>query len=104
MPCKGGIENPCSGNGKCKVILLKLKISCKICYIYCSIQGGGTRKGNGHCDCNKGYKGELCTECSLGFYESYKDESKTLCDPCNQACDGPCTGVSLNLTVFLTAS
>ncbi|MCL4122043.1 UNVERIFIED_CONTAM: hypothetical protein GTU68_054772, partial [Idotea baltica] len=53
--------------------------------------GGGTRKGNGECDCNAGYEGELCTSCSVGFYEAYKDETKVLCQPCHKACQGPCS-------------
>jgi len=72
MICKGGIESPCGGNGKCK--------------------GAGTRKGSGECSCNPGYKGELCNDCSYGYYEAYKDESKLLCEKCHKACNGPCSG------------
>ncbi|TRY68225.1 hypothetical protein TCAL_05218 [Tigriopus californicus] len=62
----------CSGNGKCK--------------------GSGTRKGNGKCACDRGYGGELCEKCAVGFYESYKDEDKALCSPCHKSCLGHCTG------------
>ncbi|KAL7642441.1 UNVERIFIED_CONTAM: hypothetical protein RMT77_007002 [Armadillidium vulgare] len=71
LPCKGGTENPCSGNGKCK--------------------GSGTRKGNGECDCNTGYEGSLCNKCSSGFFEAYRDENKILCEPCHKSCDVYCT-------------
>lgn len=56
----------CNGNGKCK--------------------GNGTRKGNGKCACDEGYTGEFCTDCSIGFYESFRDETKLLCSKCHQAC------------------
>lgn len=72
LPCKGGIENPCGGNGKCK--------------------GAGTRKGSGDCSCNPGYGGEMCDSCTYGYYQAYKDESKILCEKCNKACNGPCSG------------
>lgn len=64
----------CHGNGVCK--------------------GNGTRKGNGKCLCDKGYSGETCNECALQFHESFRDESKLLCSPCNVACrkDTGCTG------------
>jgi len=65
-------EKVCSGNGKCK--------------------GGGTRKGNGKCSCNKEYGGDNCDQCSLGHYESFRDESKLLCSPCHKACASHCTG------------
>lgn len=62
----------CSGNGKCK--------------------GSGTRKGNGKCACDKGYMGELCNECGLGYFESYKDTEKLLCSECHKSCQDHCTG------------
>nr|XP_053652881.1 cysteine-rich with EGF-like domain protein 2 [Cherax quadricarinatus]XP_053652882.1 cysteine-rich with EGF-like domain protein 2 [Cherax quadricarinatus] len=74
LPCKGGIDNPCNGNGKCK--------------------GAGTRKGSGDCSCNPGYKGDMCDACSYGYYEAYKDDTKLLCEQCHKACNGPCSGVS----------
>nr|XP_045583789.1 cysteine-rich with EGF-like domain protein 2 isoform X3 [Procambarus clarkii] len=72
LPCKGGIDNPCSGNGKCK--------------------GAGTRKGSGDCSCNPGYKGDMCDSCSYGYYEAYKDDTKLLCEECHKSCNGPCSG------------
>ncbi|KAG7154691.1 cysteine-rich with EGF-like domain protein 2 isoform X1 [Homarus americanus] len=72
LPCKGGIENPCGGNGKCK--------------------GAGTRKGSGDCSCNPGYKGDMCDACTYGYYEAYKDDTKLLCEQCHKACNGPCSG------------
>uniref|UniRef100_A0A0P4W1J6 EGF-like domain-containing protein n=1 Tax=Scylla olivacea TaxID=85551 RepID=A0A0P4W1J6_SCYOL len=72
LPCKGGTENPCGGNGKCK--------------------GAGTRKGSGECSCNPGYEGELCDTCSYGYYQAYRDDTKNLCEKCHKACNGPCSG------------
>lgn len=69
-PCKGGVEDVCNGNGKCK--------------------GDGTRKGNGECACDLGYKGERCELCESGYYESYKDDKKALCSKCHKACNGQC--------------
>lgn len=60
--------------------------------ILSSLQGGGTRKGNGKCSCSKEYDGEECDKCSSGFYESFKDASKLLCSPCHKACAGYCSG------------
>eukprot|EP00095_Tigriopus_kingsejongensis_P000763 maker-scaffold67_size430214-snap-gene-0.10 protein:Tk00763 transcript:maker-scaffold67_size430214-snap-gene-0.10-mRNA-1 annotation:"cysteine-rich with egf-like domain protein 2" len=62
----------CSGSGQCK--------------------GGGTRKGNGRCACDRGYGGERCERCGVGYYESYKDTDKALCSPCHKSCLGHCTG------------
>lgn len=57
----------CSGNGKCK--------------------GNGTRRGNGKCACSSGYAGEKCTECDVGYYVSFKDDTKTLCSLCHVSCN-----------------
>lgn len=63
----------CNGNGKCK--------------------GNGTRKGNGKCSCDAGYTGESCDNCSIQYYESFRDDTKLLCSPCHASCggDGGCT-------------
>ena len=62
----------CNGNGKCK--------------------GGGTRKGNGKCQCSAEYTGELCSSCSEGHYQSFRDDSKLLCSACHKSCSGHCSG------------
>lgn len=56
----------CRGNGKCK--------------------GDGTRKGNGKCNCDAGYSGEDCSQCALGFYESFRDDKNLLCSECHKSC------------------
>ncbi|XP_066601795.1 cysteine-rich with EGF-like domain protein 2 [Prorops nasuta] len=71
-PCQGYPDKVCNNNGKCK--------------------GAGTRKGNGSCLCDIGYTGDTCSQCVIGYYESYKDDDKLLCSPCHFACDGLCKG------------
>ncbi|XP_063980355.1 cysteine-rich with EGF-like domain protein 2 [Diachasmimorpha longicaudata] len=70
--CPGFPDKVCNNNGKCK--------------------GAGTRKGNGQCLCDKNYRGETCSECASGYYESYRDENKLLCSDCHPSCAGGCTG------------
>jgi len=71
-PLIGANEKICSGNGKCK--------------------GGGTRKGNGQCACDKEYAGRLCDKCSTGHYTSFKDGNTEICSACHKACADHCTG------------
>jgi len=73
-PCsvKGKDGSLCSGNGKCK--------------------GSGTRKGNGQCSCDREYTGAVCDQCSIGHYNSYQDDDKTICSACHKACADHCTG------------
>ncbi|XP_072935300.1 protein disulfide isomerase Creld1-like isoform X2 [Epargyreus clarus] len=73
-PCPGDHNNICSGNGKCR--------------------GDGTRKGNGTCLCDTGYVGINCEDCALGYYLSYKDDTKMLCSACHPSCLGGCRGAS----------
>lgn len=68
--CHGYPDKICSNNGKCK--------------------GSGTRKGNGNCLCDKGYRGETCSDCAVGHYEAYRDENKVLCSSCHVSCAGGC--------------
>uniref|UniRef100_T1IHQ1 EGF-like domain-containing protein n=1 Tax=Strigamia maritima TaxID=126957 RepID=T1IHQ1_STRMM len=69
-PCPGGIDNPCGGNGKCK--------------------GAGSRKGTGECKCDPGYAGEVCNNCQLGYFQSYKDDEKFICSKCHKSCESRC--------------
>lgn len=69
-PCPGGVQNPCSGNGKCR--------------------GSGTRKGTGECRCHRGYSGKECHECSVGFYAEQSEEKGLLCQECHRSCKGRC--------------
>ncbi|XP_074986269.1 protein disulfide isomerase CRELD1 isoform X4 [Caretta caretta] len=55
LPCAGGHQQPCSGNGKC--------------------DGEGTRAGTGLCMCSPGYGGSFCSECADGYYEAARNES-----------------------------
>lgn len=70
--CTGGKDRPCLGNGKCN--------------------GEGTRGGTGKCQCNHGYKGELCDSCLEGYYEHVKNATDTVCNVCHIACKTSCTG------------
>ena len=76
---KDSEDRICSGNGKCK--------------------GSGTRKGNGKCACDQGYGGDLCNQCAVGFYESYKDKEKILCSACHKSCLSHCTGAGAKACV-----
>lgn len=71
LPCIGDHSNLCSGRGKCR--------------------GDGTRKGNGTCLCDKGYSGENCNSCDMGYFEAKQDTN--ICLPCHTACVD-CRGVS----------
>lgn len=64
----------CSGRGKCK--------------------GEGTRKGNGACQCDRGYSGEICDNCGIGFYKADDSDTKKelKCLTCHKACLDQCTG------------
>lgn len=33
-----------------------------------STKGAGKRDGKGTCECHKGYIGDLCDQCSIGYY------------------------------------
>lgn len=70
-PCPGYPQSVCSNNGKCR--------------------GSGTRKGNGTCACDEGYEGDLCSNCSKGYFQLYKDDNKLICDKCHNACQDDCT-------------
>lgn len=69
--CVGGSARPCHGNGAC--------------------DGEATRGGNGRCSCNHGYQGELCLECSDGFYADVHNDTFTLCSECHTSCK-TCSG------------
>lgn len=67
-PCPLDKNNKvCGGNGKC--------------------DGEGTRKGDGTCQCRRGFSGKYCEECATNFYRT----SDGLCGACHKACDG-CSG------------
>ncbi|XP_064072831.1 cysteine-rich with EGF-like domain protein 2 [Vanessa tameamea] len=68
----------CGGNGKC--------------------DGEGTRKGDGHCICKRGFTGIDCEECSYNFYNA----SNESCKPCHKACDG-CQGDGVETCVKCAA-
>lgn len=69
-PCNGGNENPCNGHGEC--------------------DGNGTRTGNGQCKCFEGYTGELCDQCTVGYFQSNDKQECIKCHiSCKQHCRGP---------------
>ena len=43
------------------------------------LQGDGTREGNGVCQCNDGYRGDLCDECKDGYFEESKNATHATC-------------------------
>lgn len=66
--CPGGSSNPCFGRGDCK--------------------GNGTRGGTGKCDCKPEYTGDLCDECSDGYYNA---DGNLTCKQCHESCDSSCS-------------
>uniref|UniRef100_A0A8C6EB37 protein disulfide-isomerase n=1 Tax=Moschus moschiferus TaxID=68415 RepID=A0A8C6EB37_MOSMO len=66
LACQGGSERPCSGNGHCS--------------------GGGTREGDGSCQCHLGYRGPLCADCVDGYFRSPTSEAHSICSACDEAC------------------
>ncbi|XP_058047136.1 protein disulfide isomerase CRELD2 [Ahaetulla prasina] len=73
VACRGGSEKPCHGNGDC--------------------DGDGTRAGDGSCKCKKEYQGEFCLDCSDGFYNSYRNDTHSVCTACHYSCK-TCTGAT----------
>lgn len=57
--CPGGSQRPCGGNGHCG--------------------GDGSRQGNGLCQCHAGYRGELCLDCSDGYFSSLRNQTHSVC-------------------------
>ncbi|ESO87534.1 hypothetical protein LOTGIDRAFT_75888, partial [Lottia gigantea] len=70
IPCTGGAQRPCSGNGNC--------------------DGNGTRKGKGTCSCYHGYKGDLCDDCSDDHFEESRNTTHVVCQKCDQSCKSGC--------------
>jgi len=77
-PCSkvGNNGKLCSGRGKCK--------------------GSGTRKGNGQCQCDKGFGGQTCDQCAQGYFQAAADSDNNVqelaCKPCHKSCLDRCTG------------
>ena len=47
--------------------------------------GDGTRKGNGACQCDRGFSGETCDKCAIGFYKPDSDDNNELkCLACHK--------------------
>ena len=71
-PCRGYPQDVCSGHGNCN--------------------GNGTRSGTGACECEIGYSGDICSNCSHGFYlePSPHSPSSNKCLPCDSSCLGHC--------------
>jgi len=74
--CPGGVEEPCSGHGKCR--------------------GEGERenkaeKNMGTCSCNPGYKGTVCDQCNTRYVKVGEtcEECSKLCKSQNCTAPGP---------------
>ncbi|XP_050542654.1 cysteine-rich with EGF-like domain protein 2-B isoform X2 [Daktulosphaira vitifoliae] len=79
---------PCKG-----LDISKSDESITICNNHGTCKGDGTRKGDGSCKCWKGYLGEFCNQCEVGFYEEKMENGSISCISCDKAC-GPsgCSG------------
>ncbi|XP_022374980.1 cysteine-rich with EGF-like domain protein 2 isoform X3 [Enhydra lutris kenyoni] len=73
LPCQGGSQRPCSGNGHCS--------------------GDGSRQGDGSCQCHLGYQGATCSDCMDGYFSSLRNETHSICTACDESCK-TCTGPS----------
>ncbi|RVE56390.1 hypothetical protein OJAV_G00220940 [Oryzias javanicus] len=67
--CVGGSEKPCHGRGVC--------------------DGDGTRSGNGKCSCDHGYEGDLCLDCTNGFFSAERNDTFSLCSDVNECAKDP---------------
>ncbi|KAM7542300.1 hypothetical protein Aperf_G00000010092 [Anoplocephala perfoliata] len=57
---------------------------------YCD--GNGTRSGDGHCVCRKGFSGKTCDECDLlTHFQSFFENGSINCVPCHSSCSGGCS-------------
>lgn len=43
------------------------------------LQGSGQRTGGGTCSCHDGFEGELCDECSDGYFSETDENGKPTC-------------------------
>ena len=43
------------------------------------VQGDGTRKGTGECECDDGYASKTCNECNEGFYQDKDNTTEFEC-------------------------
>lgn len=71
----------CFGNGKC--------------------EGSGDKQGSGKCVCDEGYSGDLCNECGPRHFQSFSNDTYTMCTPCATGCE---TCLSANDTDCLSCA
>ena len=43
------------------------------------LQGSGDKQGEGTCECDEGYSGELCNECGPRHFQSFSNATYTMC-------------------------
>merc|ERR1712096_169139 len=58
-------------------------------------------EGAGTCECDEGYSGDLCNECGPRHFNSFGNDTYTMCSPCAVGCE---TCLSANDTDCLTCS
>lgn len=73
--------------------------NCQPCKSECNnhgtCDGSGTRSGSGNCNCDLGYAGEYCDECSSDHFRIGTSEDTFTCRKCHHACKG-CNGLGQN--------
>ncbi|XP_077971172.1 cysteine-rich with EGF-like domain protein 2 isoform X2 [Styela clava] len=63
---KGTSDKVCFGRGKC--------------------EGAGDREGSGKCVCDDGYSGEFCSDCGDQHFETFRNDTYTMCALCHNSC------------------
>lgn len=73
----------------------------EICFGNGNCEGSGDKQGSGKCVCDEGYSGDLCNECGPRHFQSFGNDTYTMCTPCATGCE---TCLSANDTECLSCA